>query len=92
MYNRLKQNEKLLVDDTLSLLTTIRTKLISQSAEVTEIDSEIAKLCKQNDMYVQLRNKKIMDEVSQTKNKYKICNPFNYILCAKCWCYRTSND
>ena len=64
MYNRLKQNEKLLVDDTLSLLTAIRTKLISQSAEVTEIDSEIAKLCKQNDMYVQLRNKKIMDEVS----------------------------
>ena len=64
MYNRLRQNEKLLVDDTLSLLIAIRTKLVSQSTEIVQIDAEIARLCKQNDMYVQLRNKNIMDEVS----------------------------
>ena len=53
-----------MVDDTLSLLIAIRTKLVSQSTEIVQIDAEIARLCKQNDMYVQLRNKKIMDEVS----------------------------
>ncbi len=67
MYNRLRQNEKLLVDDTLSLLVSIRTKLVSQSNEIVQIDAEIAKLCKQNDMYIQLKNKKIMDEVSFTE-------------------------
>ena len=64
MYNRMRQNEKILIDDTLSLLVAIRTKLVSQSNEIVQIDAEIAKLCTQNDMYVQLRNKKIMDEVS----------------------------
>ena len=60
----MRQNEKVLIDDTLSLLVAIRTKLVSQSNEIVQIDAEIAKLCTQNDMYVQLRNKKIMDEVS----------------------------
>ncbi len=64
MYNRMRQNEKRLIDDTLSLLVAIRTRLVSQSGEIVQIDAEISKLCKQNDMYVQLRNKKIMDEVS----------------------------
>ena len=52
MYNRLRQNEKILVDDTLSLLIAIRTKLLSQSAEIVPIDAEIERLCMITDTFM----------------------------------------
>lgn len=67
MYNRLRQYETLLIDNTLSQLINIRSNLVSGSKEIAEIDSEIASLCTQNDMYSKLRAKNIMDEVSYTE-------------------------
>lgn len=64
MYNRLRQYETVLVDHTLTQLIDIRTKLVSGSQEIAQIDAEVAKLCSQNDMYSKLRAKNIMDEVS----------------------------
>lgn len=64
MYNRLRQYEAVLVDSTLAKLCGARERLISESAEISQIDAEIAKLCSQNDIYVRLRTKNIMDEVS----------------------------
>ena len=74
MYNRLRQYETLLVDGTLKQLIDIRTKLISGSQEIAEIDAEIAKLCSQNDMYSKLRSKNIMDEVSYAEQTAELQN------------------
>ena len=74
MYNRLRQYETLLVDGTLKQLIDIRTKLISGSQEIAEIDAEIAKLCSQNDMYSKLRAKNIMDEVSYAEQTAELQN------------------
>lgn len=64
MFNRLRQYETLLVDHTLAQLISIRTRLVSGSSEIAQIDTEIATLCSQNDMYVKLHAKNIMDDVS----------------------------
>ena len=74
MYNRLRQYETLLVDNTLTQLIDIRTKLVSGSQEIAEIDAEIAKLCSQNAMYSKLRAKNIMDEVSYAEQTAELQN------------------
>ena len=74
MYNRLRQYETLLVDNTLTQLIDIRTKLVSGSQEIAQIDAEIAKLCSQNDMYSKLRAKNIMDEVSYAEQTAELQN------------------
>lgn len=72
MYNRLRQYENMLIDNTLSQLINIRSKLVSGSKEIAEIDSEIASLCTQNDMYSKLRAKNIMDEVSYAEQSAEL--------------------
>jgi len=74
MYNRLRQHETLLIDNTLAQLIDIRAKLISGTQEVIQIDAEIARLCSQNDMYSRLRAKKIMDEVSYAEQTAELQN------------------
>ena len=74
MYNRLRQYETLLVDNTLSQLIDIREKLVSGRQEIVQIDAEIAKLCSQNDMYAKLRAKNIMDEVSYAEQTAELQN------------------
>jgi len=64
MYNKLRQYEKEVLDITLSQLIELRTKITSGNSAITQIDSVIAKLCEQNNMYVKLRAKEIMDEIS----------------------------
>ena len=64
MYNRLRQYEDVLIDTTISKLISIRSKLISGSKEISQIDDEIANLCSKNDLYIQLRARDIMDIVS----------------------------
>ena len=64
MYNKLRQYEKEVLDITLSQLIELRTKITSGNSAITQIDSEIAKLCEQNNIYVKLRTKEIMDEIS----------------------------
>ena len=83
MYNRLRQYETLLVDNTLTQLIDIRTKLVSGSQEIAEIDAEIAKLCSQNDMYSKLRAKNIMDEVSYAEQTAELQNRITTLRCRR---------
>lgn len=83
MYNRLRQYETLLVDNTLTQLIDIRTKLVSGSQEIAEIDAEIAKLYSQNDMYSKLRAKNIMDEVSYAEQTAELQNRIATLRCRR---------
>ena len=83
MYNRLRQYETLLVDNTLTQLIDIRTRLVSGSQEIAEIDAEIAKLCSQNDMYSKLRAKNIMDEVSYAEQTAELQNRIATLRCRR---------
>ena len=74
MYNRLRQYETVLLDNTLSQLIDIRTKLVSKNKDIAEIDSEVAKLCSQNEMFVRLKAKGIMDDVSFAEQTAEIQN------------------
>lgn len=51
MYNILRQNEKVLIDDTISQLVFLRNKLTAGNREIAEIDAEIMKVSEQNNMY-----------------------------------------
>ena len=64
MYNRLRQYEQIVIDETLAKLIQVRTRLMSNSSEIAQIDAEIAKLCSQSEMYVKLNAMGIMDLVS----------------------------
>lgn len=64
MYNRLRQNEKEIVDDTLSQLTFLKSKVTSKNSDISEIDGELVALGEQNSMYIRLREKDIMDDIS----------------------------
>ena len=64
MYNRFRQNEKVLLDETISQLQTLKAKISQGNAEVNEIDGEIASLSEQNAMYTKLHTKGIIDDIS----------------------------
>lgn len=64
MYNRLRQNEKVLLDETITQLQNLKTKLTKQNSQISEIDGEIASLCEQNAIYSKLHTKGIIDDVS----------------------------
>ena len=54
MYNRFRLHQKELLDTTVSLLTEARTKILSQKKEISQIDTEIAKLSTQSEMFHKL--------------------------------------
>ena len=56
--------EKEVLDSALSMMSDLRTRLITENDEIREIDIEVAKLCEQNNRYERYREKKIMDDVS----------------------------
>ena len=64
MYNRIKQNESDIIDFSLSILMQAKSKVSSGNLEIQDIDTEIAKLSNENNLYVKLKAKNIMDEVS----------------------------
>ena len=64
MYNRLKQSESEIIDFSLSILMQAKAKVSSGNLEIQDIDAEIAKLSNENNLYVKLKAKNIMDEVS----------------------------
>ncbi len=76
VYNKLRVFEKEILDRTLMQILSVREKISGQNSEITQIDTEIAKLCGQNNMYAQLRGQGIIDEVSYlertTELGYKI--------------------
>ncbi len=72
MYNKLRNFEKEVLDYALSLMETIREKMILDNGEVRECDIEIAKLCEQNNRYEKYRERKIMDELSFVEQTDKL--------------------
>ena len=64
IYNKLRYFEKEVLDSALSMMSDLRTRLITENDEIREIDIEVAKLCEQNNRYERYREKKIMDDVS----------------------------
>lgn len=76
VYNKFRVFEKEILDKTLTQILSVREKITGQNNEIAQIDSEIAKLCTQNNMYTQLHGQGIIDEVSYlertTELGYKI--------------------
>lgn len=76
VYNKLRCFEKEILDKTLFQMLGVREKVAGQNNQIAQIDTEIAKLCTQNNMYAQLHGQGVIDEVSYleriTELKYKI--------------------
>ena len=64
MYNRFRQNEKVLLDETIAQLQNLKTKITMENSQVAEIDGDIASLSEQNSMYSKLHIKGIIDDVT----------------------------
>lgn len=64
MYNTLRQNEHRILDETLSRLHDFKTKLTGQDEQIAAIDSDIALLCEQSEMYAKLLTEKVIDQVT----------------------------
>lgn len=73
-YNTFRQNEKLLLSETISLLQTLKSKVNAGNDEIGEIDRKIAELSAKNGMYTNLYSSGVIDEsvyyekVDQIKN------------------------
>ena len=64
VFHRLKQNEKIVVHDTLLQLQALKLKQNGSSTELCEIDREIAVLSDQNKIYTELFTQGILDEIT----------------------------
>lgn len=64
LFNRLKLYRSGIVDRAILFLTKLKTKIASGNSEIQEINEELARLSSENNMYVKLRAKGIMDDVS----------------------------
>lgn len=74
IFHRLKQNEKIVVHDTLLQLQTLKLKQNGLSAELCEIDREIAALSDQNKIYTELFTQGILDEITYYGQTDKLKN------------------
>ncbi len=63
MINTLKANSKVLVDETLSQLIALKTKINKGNNAITEIDIEVASLGEQKNMYTELYTSKIIPDI-----------------------------
>lgn len=72
MYNKLRQFEHEVLDAALTMLRELRNKLIAENSEIRQIDTEIAKLCEQNNRYEKYRERKIMDDISYREQTDKL--------------------
>lgn len=64
MYNKLRQHEDLIIKDTLNRLLELKKSVFSGCEAIGDIDTELAELSEQNNMYVQLHSQSIIDEVT----------------------------
>lgn len=63
MYNKLRQNEKLIIDDTINQLKALKYKIASGNNELEEIEMEMARLGESNRTYAELFEKSVIAEV-----------------------------
>ena len=64
MYNRLRQNEKVLLDDTICQLENLKSRINAGNTKIREIDDEIFTIAEQINKYSQLHAKGILDTVT----------------------------
>lgn len=63
IYNTLKQNEKLVLDETISALQMLKSKVNSGNDAVSEIDEKLAGLASKNATYANLFSKGVINEL-----------------------------
>ena len=63
VYNTLKQNEKLLLDETISSLQMLKSRINSENNAVSEIDEKLAELSSRNNTYANLFSNGIINEL-----------------------------
>lgn len=73
MYNTLKQNDKIIVDEAIAQLNALKVKVNAGNNEIAEIDDEIASLAEQNSVYSELYASGVIDKVTYVgkTDKYK---------------------
>lgn len=64
LFNRLKLYESEIVDSALNKLVSLKSKISSQIAAISDIDVEIAAICEKNCMLAKLKVRNIVDDVS----------------------------
>ena len=62
MFNILKQNIKIVVDDTISQLQFLKQRVNNSNGEIEKIDEELVGLSRQNDMYAKLFASSVIGE------------------------------
>jgi DNA invertase Pin-like site-specific DNA recombinase len=83
MYNTLKQNEKVIIDETIAQLNTLKVKVNAGNDEIAVIDNEIASLADQNKVYAELYASGIIDEVTYLGKTDKYKNRMTELRCRR---------
>lgn len=63
IYNKFRANEKLVLDETIAQLQSLKAKRNNNNKQITEIDYQIARLGQENITHTELYNESIIDEV-----------------------------
>ena len=71
MYNKLRQNEAIVLDYAIHQLSNLKSRLSGSISAISEID-EIADLSEQDSMFARLRADEIMDDVTYTEQTSEI--------------------
>lgn len=73
MYNTLKQNTRVILDETISQLIALKIKVNEGNDQIPVIDNELATLAEQNKVYAELYASGVIDEVTYLgkTDKYK---------------------
>lgn len=72
MYNTLKKNSKVLIDETIAQLVALKAKVNSGNDAIGEIDKQLAMLSDQNSVHNELHISGILDEVTYWEKTDKI--------------------
>ena len=72
MYNKLRQNEAIVLDYAIHQLSNLKSRLSRSISAISEIDEEIADLSEQDSMFARLRADEIMDDVTYTEQTSEI--------------------
>lgn len=72
MYNTLKKNSKVLIDETIAQLVALKTRVNSGNDAIGEIDGQLAMLCEQNSVYSELHVSGMLDEVTYLEKTDRI--------------------
>lgn len=72
MFNSLQENRKRVLDDTIMLLQSLKTKCNMSNNELAEIDAELAALATQNKAYAEMVAAGILDQVTYSEKVDRI--------------------